>query len=94
MWVELVGRVGLVHYGKGNSEPKPLQVTYLKMNKCAMFKSAKSEVSDENDTTTCMYMHMYIVCMYVYVHMYMYKVFHIHIHVHVHVHYISQLTPE
>ena len=94
MWVELVGRVGLVHYGKGNSEPKPLQVTYLKMNKCAMFKSAKSEVSGENDTTTCMYMymHMYIVCMYVYVHMYMYKVFHIHIHVHVHC--ISQLTPE
>ena len=52
MWVELVGRVGLVHYGKGNSEPKPLQVTYLKMNKCAILKSAESEVSGVNDTTT------------------------------------------
>ena len=61
MWVELVGRVGLVHYGKGNSEPKPLQVTYLKMNKCPILKSAKSEVSDENDTTTLYHVYKEIV---------------------------------
>ena len=61
MWVELVGRVGLVHYGKGNSEPKPLQVTYLKMNKCAIFKSAKNEVSHENDTTILYHVYKQIV---------------------------------
>ena len=57
MWVELVGRVGLVHYGKGNSEPKPLQVTYLKMNKCAIFKLVLSE----NDTTILYHVYNYIV---------------------------------
>lgn len=29
MWIELVGLVGLVHYGKGHTEPQPLQVTDL-----------------------------------------------------------------
>ena len=29
MRIELVGRVGLVHNGKGDSEPQPLQVPHL-----------------------------------------------------------------
>ena len=29
MWVELVGRVGLVDYGKRHPETKPLQVAHL-----------------------------------------------------------------
>ncbi len=45
MRVQLVGLVSLVHYGKGNSEPKPLEVTNLYEGRgCGQGQSTQHEI--------------------------------------------------